>query len=190
MSQAAIRSQIAPAQLRALQTLYSKWSARTVDDASDPRAERLSWASQNLGRSVSSFKELTRYEAYQLVNVLKVSLGQAVKEKPGRRRIRSRDLAQAAGTEGRRGAQSSVAFMVSADDLARIDNAISRLGWTREHFDEWLRSSSSPLKGTADSQIRTLADANRVWWALKAILKKAGRWRSGEAAKFINKAVQ
>jgi hypothetical protein len=80
--------------------------------------------------------------------------------------------------------QTSVVYMVSADDLARIENAISRLGWTRDRLDAWLRSSSSPLASKSDPQIRTLADANRVWWGLKSLLKKAGCWRTGDGKKF------
>jgi hypothetical protein len=177
------------AQLRALQTLYSKWQARTLDETSDPRALRLAWASESLGRNVSSFKDLTNKEAYQLINVLKTSLGQAINERPSRHRIRSRDLAHAAGTAGRRGAQSAVSYMVSPEDLARIENAIARLGWTRDRFEMWLRSSTSPLALKADRQIRTVADANRVWWALKNMLKQAGCWHPEDKGKFKNKAV-
>jgi hypothetical protein len=171
------------AQLSALQTLYSRWQARTIT-GSDPRIVRLAWASEALGRKVASFKELTSVEAFRLINVLKVSLGQAINDRPRRSRIRSRDAAQAAATAGRRGMQTSVVYMVSADDLARIENAISRLGWTRDRLDAWLRSSSSPLASKSDPQIRTLADANRVWWGLKSLLKKAGCWRTGDGKKF------
>jgi hypothetical protein len=174
---------ITPAQLAALQTLYSQWQARTIT-GSDPRSVRLAWASETLGRKVASFKELTGLEAFRLINALKVSLGQATNDRPRRRRIRSRDAAQAAATAGRRGVQASVVYMVSADDLARIENAIARLGWTHDRFDAWLRSSSSPFASKSDPQIRTLADANRVWWGLKSLLKKAGCWRTGDAAKF------
>lgn len=185
-SAAAARTEaaISRAQVTALQTLYSQWSSHTVDEACDQRSARLAWASETLGRKISSFKNLTSGEAYRLVNVLKVSLGQSVNDRPRRRRIRSRDLAQAAGTAGRRNEQNSVEYMVRAEDLARIEDAISRLGWTRERFDAWLGSSSSPLRSRPGQQIRTLADANRVWWAMKAMLKQTGRWRPEDKKTF------
>ncbi len=184
MSALQTTSAITRAQLSALSTLYSQWHARTVDAAADLRAARLAWAAETLGRKVSSFKELTSVEAFRLINVLKGSLGQAISDRPRRSRIRTREAAQAAATAGRRGSQTAVMYMVSADDLARIENAIERLGWTRDRFDAWLRSSSSPLASKTDPQIRTLADANRVWWGLKSLLKKAGYWRSADSAKF------
>jgi hypothetical protein len=176
--------EITRAQLSALQTLYSRWFAHSLQEKADQRTARLAWATEALGRVVLSFKELTRSEAYQLINVLKVSLGQEIKNRPRRSRIRARDRAQAAGTAGRRGMNTSVVHMVSADDLARIENAITRLDWTRERFDAWLCSSTSPLGLRAKPQIRTLADANRVWWALESMLKHAGRWHPDDENKF------
>ena len=72
--------------------------------------------------------------------------------------------------------------MASADDLARIDEALQRLRWTKEQFDSWLKSGSSPLKQKdGDVAIRTVAEANKVWWALKAMLVRAGLWQPGKA---------
>jgi hypothetical protein len=174
------------AQLKALHSLLGKWSAHTIETDSDPRAARLAWAAESIGRSISSFKELTSAEAYQLIDVLKRSVGQPVSDRPRRRsrRINSRDLAQAAGTAGRRGETASPIYLVSSDDLARIDEAIERLGWTHDRFDAWLRSSTSPLRQRENPKIRTLADANRVWWALKSMLKQAGRWHPNDERKF------
>ena len=169
-----------PRQLSALQTLYSRWAAHAIQEIGDVRAARLSWASEILGRKVESFKALDSNEAGRLIDVLKVSTGQEVR--PPRRRIRSREVAKAAGTAGRRGVRSATIYMVSAEDLARINDAIVRLGSTRERFDAWLNSQYSPLRGRADKQIRTIPDANRVWWALKAMLKHAGRWRVDDRA--------
>jgi hypothetical protein len=65
--------------------------------------------------------------------------------------------------------------IATAEDLAPIDEMRQRLGWSREAFDAWLRSPSSPLK--TSTALRTLADCNRVRWALKSMLKKAGLWK-------------
>jgi len=181
-----MNSRVTSPQLTALQALYSRFAAHIIQEAGDARAARLSWASGMIGRKIESFKALTGGEAGRLIDVLKVSTGQEVR--PPRRRIRSRDLAQAAGTAGRRGIRSATAYVVSADDLARIDDATARLGWTRARFDAWLNSQFSPLRSRADKQIRTLADANRVWWALKAMLKHAGLWRPDDEAKFKRSA--
>jgi len=173
-------------QLKALHSLFGKWSAHTIEADGDPRAARLAWASESIGRGISSFKELTSAEAYRLIDVLKRSLGQPVSDRPRRRsrRINPRDLAQAAGTAGRRGETASPIYLVGSDDLARIDEASERLGWTHDRFDAWLCSSTSPLGNRENPKIRTLADANRVWWALKSMLKQAGRWHPNDERKF------
>jgi len=172
-------------QIVALQSLYSVWQAHSIENSADPRTARLLWASENVGRVVSSFKQLTGDEARRLIDALKQSMGQALTRQPRAwRHINERRRAQAAGTAGRRGVRSATIYMVSADDLARINDAILRLGWTRERFDAWLNSQHSPLRSRSDKQIRTLADANCVWWALKAMLKHAGRWRPDDEKKF------
>ena len=57
--------------------------------------------------------------------------------------------------------------------------------WTQDQLNAWLRSASSPLGVTDTPQIRTVGEANRVWWALKAMLRRSGRWQS-----FTNRKVQ
>jgi hypothetical protein len=172
-------------QLVALQALWAQHARHSLDVAGDPRAARLAWASEQVKHPVASFSDLARSEAASLIDLLQKSLGQENKKKRGKRpRLRNREAAQAAGTEGRRGYGSKTTTMVSAEDLARIDHAITRLGWTRERFDAWLRSDSSPLGKTANPQIRTLADANKVWWPMKAMLKRDGKWIQNDESKF------
>ncbi len=172
-------------QIVALQSLYSKWQAHSIQDSGDPRTARLLWASENIERKVASFKELTSDEARRLIDALKQSMGQALTRQPRAwRHINERRRAQSAGTAGRKGVRATTIYMVSADDLARIDEAIVRLEWTHERFKSWLNSQYSPLGNRTDRQIRTLADANSVWWALKAMLKHAGRWRPDDEKKF------
>jgi hypothetical protein len=165
-------------QIIALQALYAKWAQHSLPASGDGRADRLAWASEHVGRQVASFKSLSRDEARDLIDILKSSFGQSVAEPPRPwRHIRSRDRAHAAGTAGRRDVASSVIQMASSDDLARIDQALQRLNWTSDQYRAWLASSRSPLKGS-QRELKTVADANRVWWALKRMLIRKGRWIS------------
>ncbi|MGD1106937.1 MAG: hypothetical protein ABR865_07815 [Terracidiphilus sp.] len=167
------------AQLIALQTLYSQWSAHTFPAGADARAARLAWATAAIGRQVFSFRDLTDDEARALIDMLKGSMGQPLIREPRPwRRIRSRERAHAAGTSGRKDADAAFIQMASPDDLARIDEALRRLGWSEEQYAAWLRSSVSPVPSKADSAIRTVAEANKIWWALKAMLRRSGNWVS------------
>jgi hypothetical protein len=164
-------------QIKALQTLYGQWQRHTLQEGCDPRAARLAWASENTGRDIPSFSDLTRDEARCLIDLLKGSLGQPLGEQTQPwRRINSRERAQAAGTAGRKGEDSSFIQMASPDDLARVDELVHRLKWTPEQFNAWLKSPRSPLGSTDQVTIRTAAQANRLYWALKAMLVRAGHW--------------
>ena len=164
-------SAISPRQLVALQSLYSQYARRLLDVAGDGREERIRWASEQVGRNVSSFRQLRREEANRLIDALQVALG----GQPGG--MRNRDRARAAGTEGRRGSGRDMSTLVGQQDLDRINDALHRLGWDQARFEAWLRSPSSPLgRRRSDPQIRTVGDANRVWWALKRLLKRSGQW--------------
>jgi hypothetical protein len=57
--------------------------------------------------------------------------------------------------------------MASIADLARIGEQMTRLSWDRARLEAFLRSLRGPLKGR--TEIRTLGDANKVYWALKHI---------------------
>jgi hypothetical protein len=173
----------------ALQALYSQWQKHSLSHEGDARIARLAWASECAGRPVSSFSDLSFDEARQLIDVLKGSLGQPANQSPNAwRRIKSRDRAQAAGTSGRRGSESSVIQMASPDDLARVDELVRRLGWTPGQFDAWLKSPRSPLGSTDQVVIRTATQANRIYWALKAMLRRSGRWYpNGGASRASNK---
>jgi hypothetical protein len=71
---------------------------------------------------------------------------------------------------GRRGHEQEEIRLVDAATLALLDRLLGRLGWTRERLDAFLRSRKSPVRSGA---IRTLAEANRVIWALKRMLRRA-----------------
>lgn len=171
-------------QIKALQTLYAQWARHAFEEGSDPRAVRLAWASKNAGREISSFSALTRDEARSLIDLLKGSMRQRLGEHPQPwRRVISRERAQAAGTAGRRSAAPPFIQMASPDDLARIDELIVRLEWTREQFNAWLKSPRSPLSSTDQATIQNAAQANRIYWALKAMLVRAGGWHRGTRKK-------
>lgn len=162
---------ISKSQLRRLQTLYGQLAAHAVEGSD--RASRLGWASDQVGRTIGSFSELTSDEARRLIDGLQGQLGVRA---PATKRLKS-DTAHRAGTDGRRGSPySDQPQLVAPADLDVITSFYMRLGWTREQFDAWLSSSRSPLKGRAHPRIVTLADANRVRWALKGMLQNRGLW--------------
>jgi hypothetical protein len=179
-------SAISAAQLTKLQTLWGQYAAREVlNHASqcgslpfgDPRALRLEWASKRLGRQITSFKECTKSEANILISALNAFLGLSTKSEgySSTRAARARQR----GREGRRNSGNALT-LASTEDFERIQRATERLGWSQAQFDAWLRSPSSPLKrgnlSPTNPQIRTQADTNRVWWAMKRLLQRAGKW--------------
>lgn len=165
-------SGITSPQLKRLQVLYSQL-ARHTQEGTD-RESRLAWASQLLCRNISSFSDLGQDDARHLIDTLQAQLG--VKTPSQRPRL-SRDDAERAGNEGRRRDTSNRATIAGPADLARIQYALDLLGWNQEQLDGWLRSTRSPLGKRAIPQIRTVGDANRVWWALKGMAQARGLWK-------------
>ncbi|HEV7522418.1 MAG TPA: hypothetical protein VGP89_15045 [Candidatus Angelobacter sp.] len=168
-------SNISDAQLTRLQVLWSQYVRREM--IKNSRDERLRWASEQTKRAISSFKELTLSEASDLINLLQTEMGikessPAVRPRRFRSRIKDRDQAQAAGTEGRRGSRGKFTI-AKAEDLAMLDTMLTEMGWTRERLDAFLLSPSSPLRGR--QQLRTVGDVNRVLWALKRIAERRAR---------------
>lgn len=159
------------AQMRRLQTLYRHLAAH-AQEGSD-RESRLAWASERVGRPIDSFKDLTAEEGRDLIDTLQGQLGLRA---PAKKRL-DRDAAQRAGTEGRRGNASNETTLASAQDLARIQYVLDLLGWSQEQLAGFLASSRSPLGKRSAPAIRTLKDANRVWWALKRMAIARGLWR-------------
>jgi hypothetical protein len=156
-------------QLKRLQILWRQFADRSIAAAVD-RDARLEWASKNCGRTVTSFNDLTSREARSLIDVLQGSMGIANSSpdaRPDRRRARSM------GTAGRRGRKSKEVTIASPDDFARIQQQMSRLNWTQHRLESFLRATSGPLGGRVE--IRTEADANKVYWALKGMADRMGR---------------
>jgi hypothetical protein len=161
-------STITTNQMRRLQTLYSQYASHAIDGNS--REARMAWASEQTGRAIASFKDLTFAEAKHLIDALQAQLGVALSKPKSRRPRLSRDDAHKAGTEGRKGFESNDVTMAGPAEFARIQYALDQLGWSQAQLDAWLHSSRSPLGKKAQPQIRTLKDANRVWWALKGMM--------------------
>jgi hypothetical protein len=168
---------ISDAQLTRLQVLWGQYVRREM--IKNSRDERLRWASEQTKRAISSFKELTLSEASDLINLLQAEIGikessPAVRPRRFRSRIKDRDQAHAAGTEGRRGSRDNFTI-ATAEDLAMIDAQLDLMGWTRERLDAFLRSPSSPLRGRSNPQLRTVGDINKVLWPLKRIAKRQAK---------------
>lgn len=157
--------------LRRLQTLYGKLAAHTLEESG--RAARMEWATNQLQHPVKSFGELSQDDAITLVDRLQSQLGIRA---PSKKRL-SRHDAYKAGTDGRRGNSSSEITMASAADLDRIHRVLDMLGWNQAQFQAWLQSSKSPLSRRSTPQVQSLADANRVYWALKGMAKHRGLWK-------------
>jgi hypothetical protein len=169
---------ISKGQLKRLQVLYGQL-ARHTDQGSD-RAARLAWASQLVGRQIASFSDLNQVDAKGLIDTLQGQLG--IKETVRPRKRLDRASAQKAGTEGRRGNESNETTIAGPAEFARIRYVLDLLGWNQTQLDAWLRSSRSPLKSKASPAIRTLGDANRVYWALKGMATAQGKWKGKATA--------
>jgi hypothetical protein len=158
-------------QLKRLQTLYSQFAA---DPRTRSREERLLWASLVVGRKVESFSELTGREAATAIARLQKDAPQA-KARP---KPMDRDSAERHAKDGRWDGEKfrPMPQMASAFDLENIERYYNRLGWNRDTFDRWLCSPRSPLGRHSQPPIRTVAQANRVRWALIRMLQKRGLW--------------
>lgn len=162
-------------QLKRLQTLWGQYARHEMIVGS--REARLTWAQEQIGHFIGSFRELTLTEASTLINILQGAMGIAetspsARQRRYRSRIKDRDQAQAAGTEGRRGQRDKLTI-ATAEDLGMIDAQLAAMDWTRERLDALLQSPSSPLgeRRRSNPQLRTLADINRVLWALRRIAR-------------------
>jgi hypothetical protein len=101
--------------LRRLQTLYGQLARH--------------WASEQTGRAIASFSDLTFEESKTLIDGLQGQLG--VRAPLRKRRRLSRDAAQRAGTEGRRGNTSNDVTMAGPAEFARINYALDLLAGIR-----------------------------------------------------------
>jgi hypothetical protein len=157
-----IATAITKDQLRRLQVLYKQYEAHSLDTGTT-REDRLAWASSRIGRTISSFSDLTLDEGRSMIDGLQRALGVALPSKKPRRH--DRHSGEKAGTEGRHDQIHNEVTLVSDKDIRRIQREMDRLGWNQSRLDAFLASPSSPT--ARRTAIRTLGDANRVYWALK-----------------------
>jgi len=152
-------------QLKRLQTLWGLFCRQGRGLDARDREARLGWIGGAVGRSLGSCNELTRAEAKTAIDAIEKHLpGEAVQH-----RRPSKRLAQAYGTAGRKGNKEAEIRLIDADTWRLLDTLLGRLGWDRERLDRFLRSYKSPVPG---GQLRTLAQANKVIWALKSFLRR------------------
>jgi hypothetical protein len=163
---------ISARQMKRLQTLWGLFCRQAKLDPRD-RAARLGWIGGVVGRQLGSFSELTGKEAETAIDAIQKHLPPELLL--ARRRARpGRGLAQAYGTAGRRGktrqGEGREVRLIDAETWKLIDLLLTRLGWSRERLDGFLRSAKSPVRSGV---LRTLAEANRVIWVLKSLLRRA-----------------
>lgn len=166
-------------QMKRLQTLWRLFCRQSKLDGED-RAARIDWIAGAVGRQISSCRELSAGEADIAINAIQKLLPQELV----RRKRPARRVAHAYGTAGRRGQDGREVQLVDAPTLELIDRLLGQLGWTRERLDLFLRSSRSPVRSGA---IRTLAEGNRVMWALKRMARQIKA--SGADAAALKRAV-
>ncbi len=182
-----ISPKLSKGQLQALHSLFHLYAPRFLDASTGgagsndaARSARLAWASGIVGRELSSFSELQPDEAGQLIERMKLALGQEINPPKRSRQRPGRDLALAYGTSGRRSSESSNEIrLVDAPTLELLDRLRGELGWTRERLDAFLHSKRSPVRSGA---IRTLAEANRVVWAMRRMLRRGKHAKNGSAS--------
>jgi hypothetical protein len=153
-------------QMKRLQTLWGMFARHASLDAKD-REARLGWVAGAIGRQISSFNELRADEAKTAIDAVQKHLPAELLKtrRPWQR------TAHAYGTAGRLSAHKSAEVrMADAETWRLLDVLLGKLGWTRERLDAFVRSSKSPVSSHA---IRTLAEANRVIWVLKSMLRRA-----------------
>jgi hypothetical protein len=152
-------------QLKRLQTLWNLFCRQVNTDAKD-RAARLQWVAEAIGREISSFRELAAGEANTAIDALQKLLPPELLK----RKRPSRAVARAYGTAGRRGHEQEEIRLVDAATLELLNGLLVQLGWTRMRLEAFLHSRKSPVRS---GRIATLAEANRVMWALKRMLRRA-----------------
>lgn len=118
-------------------------------------------------RERAGCESLSKLSVEELCAQFESLTGRRFRAKHGGARGRARR--QAAGTAGRKGAAEKVAVMVTGDDLQMLGDAAYGMGWDREQLARFIR------RQTGADQIRTMAQFNKVWWAVKRMAKAAGK---------------
>lgn len=182
---------ISAAQLKRLQTLWGiHWKTVALDgfshnaDGAASRLGRLGWIAGVIGRQLESAKDLTRAEVIRVLDAL-AKLVPAHLVKKNQRRRGGREISHARGTAGRKGQPGGKEIiMPGAEDYAKLDAALRSLEWNQERLAAFLRARTGPLRGR--TTIYTLADLNRVLWALEGIERRKKKSASVESAKSVD----
>lgn len=155
-------------QMKRLQTLWGLFAPLAHMDAKD-RAARVGWVGEKIGRAISSFKDMSSAEADTAIDAVQKHLPPELVKRASRR------TAHGYGTAGRKRGGAAELQMADAATLQLMATLYTKLGWTRERLDAFLRSPKSPVRG---GMIRTLAEANRVIWVLKSLLRRETKERT------------
>jgi hypothetical protein len=162
---------ISKGQLRRIQTLWGilyKHSGEAGSGArgdEDSRKLRLAWIGLKIGRQIQSCNDLTQAEAKTAIDAIQKLLPPDLVRPPRRG---DRGQARAQGTAGRKGMASKEVKLPDAGTMQLLQNLMFALGWDRAGLDRFLHSPKSPVRGS----IRTLADANKIIWVLKGMLRR------------------
>ncbi len=159
-------------QLRRLQTLSGKLFGMFGSPGQDAREFRLKFVGGKLGRDLASFGELTKAEAVTAIRAVQARLpADAIRSRP-------RSAGPESGRAGRRNRKGDgVPAFASAASLELLGTLRAKLGWNQDRFEAFARRQ---LRGR--HQIRTEADANKIIWALKSMLRREAATQQDRAS--------
>ncbi|HWQ03456.1 MAG TPA: hypothetical protein VNL38_03160, partial [Candidatus Nitrosotenuis sp.] len=163
----------------------------------DDRAARLQWTTNTLklkSGALDSWKSLTRRQTTRLIRVLLEALPEADRARYAKKRP-DRATAQRYGREGRRSAAGGPPLTGPPDaaTLQLLEGLKHRafelcVLHGEEGFSAWLRSRSSPTRGSA--WLGSQARCNQVIWALKKMIRGAERKESADSTDFTERKKQ
>lgn len=158
-------SPITGRQMKRLQTLWGLFAPLAQMDAKD-RSARIGWVGEKIGRAISTFKDMSSAEADTAIDAVQKHLPPELVKRASRR------TAHAYGTAGRKRGGAAELQMADAGTLQLLSNLCTALRWDGQRLKAFLHSPKSPVRG---GKIRTLADANRVIWVLKGLLRREAK---------------
>ncbi len=157
------------AQLRRLQTLWHRWMRPLKLDRERDQQLRHAYVEILTRGRARTTTELSRMDAAYVIRRLE--------RVAGRRRYRSRTLAYVAGTAGREGYEAHPEILAMPADFRLLDYHAAQLGMSRVQLDHFIAAHYGRLGLHRRSDIRRLADLNRVLWGLKALLRRRAERR-------------
>jgi len=155
---------ISRAQLRRLQALWRQWTASLRLAPQPDRSLRHYYVELFSHGRARETRQLTRADAVRVIARLE---GLADRSAAARRR--------AAGTAGRRGFPEQRRIRPTAAAWRALWGVAAALGMSRRGLEEFIRRHYARVGLYRLSDLRTMADLNRVLWGLKAILRRGPR---------------